>query len=35
LGIRLWAKGILARIDSAFSEEGFGVQMMISHAFQF
>ncbi|UCD78962.1 MAG: BamA/TamA family outer membrane protein [Desulfobacterales bacterium] len=35
LGIRAWAKGIVARIDAAYSEEGFGVQMMISQPFQF
>jgi Omp85 superfamily domain len=35
LGVRVWAKGILARIDTAFSEEGFGIQMMISQPFQF
>jgi hypothetical protein len=35
LGIRGWAKGIVARIDTAFSEEGLGIQMMISRPFQF
>jgi hypothetical protein len=35
IGIRAWAKGIVARIDTAFSNEGFGVQMMISQPFQF
>jgi len=35
LGVRVWAKGILARVDTAFSEEGFGIQMMISQPFQF
>jgi hypothetical protein len=35
LGIRLWAKGIVARIDTAVSEEGVGIQMMISQPFQF
>lgn len=35
LGVRVWAKGILARVDTAFSEEGVGIQMMISQPFQF
>jgi hypothetical protein len=35
IGIRAWAKGIVARIDKAYSDEGFGVQMMISQPFQF
>jgi hypothetical protein len=35
LGLRLWAKGIVARIDAAASEEGAKVQMMISQPFQF
>jgi hypothetical protein len=35
IGIRAWAKGIVARIDAAYSDEGFGVQMMISQPFQF
>ena len=35
LSIRAWAKGFVVRVDSAFSEEGVGVQMMISHPFQF
>jgi hypothetical protein len=35
LGLRAWAKGIVIRIDSAVSDEGFGVQMMISQPFQF
>jgi len=34
-GIRAWAKGLVARIDSAYSDEGFGVQMMVSQPFQF
>lgn len=34
-GLRLWAKGIVARIDTAVSEEGAQVQMMISQPFQF
>ena len=35
VGIRFLAKGIVARIDGAFSEEGGGVQMMVSQPFQF
>jgi hypothetical protein len=35
LGVRAWAKGIVARIDAAFSTEGVGIQMMISQPFQF
>lgn len=35
LGIRAWAQGIVARIDTAYSDEGVGVQMMISQPFQF
>jgi len=35
LGIRAWAKGIVARIDTAVSEEDFKVQMMVSQPFQF
>jgi hypothetical protein len=35
LGLRVWAKGIVARIDMAYSEEGLGIQMMISQPFQF
>jgi hypothetical protein len=34
LGLRFLAMGIVARIDTAFSDEGFGVQMMISQPFQ-
>ena len=35
IGVRVFAKGIIARIDSAASEEGFKVQMMVNHPFQF
>jgi len=35
LGLRLWAKGIVARIDAAASDEGAQVQMMIGQPFQF
>jgi hypothetical protein len=35
VGIRAWAKGMVARVDLAYSEEGFGVQMMVSQPFQF
>jgi hypothetical protein len=35
LGIRAWAQGIVVRIDTAYSDEGVGVQMIISQPFQF
>ena len=35
LGLRAWAKGLVVRVDTAVSDEGFGVQMMVSHPFQF
>jgi len=35
LGLRVWAKGLVARVDAAYSEEGVGIQMMVSHPFQF
>jgi hypothetical protein len=35
LGVRVWAKGIVVRIDGAYSTEGVGVQMMIAQPFQF
>ena len=35
LGVRAWAKGIVARIDGAVSDEGGQVQMMISQPFQY
>jgi hypothetical protein len=35
LGLRAWAKGIAARIDTAVSDEDFKVQMMIAQPFQF
>lgn len=34
MGVRAWAKGILARIDTAVSEENFKIQMMIAQPFQ-
>ena len=34
-GLRAWAKGLVVRMDTAVSEEGFGVQMMVSQPFQF
>jgi hypothetical protein len=34
-GVRAWAQGIVIRIDSAYSNEGVGVQMMIAQPFQF
>jgi hypothetical protein len=35
LGIRASAQGIVVRIDAAYSDEGVGVQMIISPPFQF
>ena len=35
LGVRFWAKGLVARIDTAVSDEDFGVQMMVAQPFQF
>jgi len=35
LGVRFWAKGLVARIDSAVSDEGYHVQMMVAQPFQF
>jgi hypothetical protein len=35
LGVRFWAKGLVARIDTAVSDEGFGIAMMVSQPFQF
>jgi hypothetical protein len=34
-GVRAMAKGLVVRIDTAVSEEGFGVQMFVSQPFQF
>ncbi|MBW2486840.1 MAG: BamA/TamA family outer membrane protein [Deltaproteobacteria bacterium] len=34
-GVRAWAQGIVIRIDTAYSEEGIGLQMMIAQPFQF
>jgi hypothetical protein len=34
-GVRVLAKGLVLCIDSACSDEGFGVQMMISQPFHF
>jgi len=34
-GVRAWAQGIVIRIDTAYSNEGVGVQMMIAQPFQF
>ncbi len=33
--IRAMAKGLVVRVDTAFSEEGLGVQMMVSQPFQY
>jgi hypothetical protein len=35
VGLRVWAKGLVGRVDVAYSEEGLGVQMMIGQPFQF
>ena len=35
LGLRLWAQGLVARIDTAASSEGVRVQMMVAQPFQF
>ncbi len=35
LGLRVWAKGLVVRIDTAVSDEASGIQMMISQPFQF
>jgi hypothetical protein len=35
VGLRVWAKGLVARVDVAYSDEGAGVQMMVSQPFQF
>jgi hypothetical protein len=34
-GIRAWAKGLVVRLDTAVSNEGAGVQMMVAQPFQF
>ena len=35
VGLRAWAKGLVVRVDTAWSEEGGGVQMMVGQPFQF
>jgi hypothetical protein len=35
LGIRAMAKGIVVRVDGAGSPEGWAVQMMVGHPFNF
>ena len=35
LGIRAFLKGLTVRIDTAVSDEGVGVQMMVAQPFQF
>jgi hypothetical protein len=35
IGLRIWAKGLVARVDVAYSDEGVGVQMMVGQPFQF
>jgi hypothetical protein len=34
-GVRVMAKGLVVRLDVAYSEEDVGVQMMVSQPFQF
>jgi hypothetical protein len=34
-GVRAWARGLVARVDVAYSDEGLGVQMMVGQPFQF
>ena len=34
-GVRLMAKGLVVRLDTAFSDEDFGIQMMVGQPFQF
>jgi hypothetical protein len=34
-GLRAWARGLVARVDVAYSDEGLGVQMMVGQPFQF
>lgn len=35
VGLRAWAKGLVVRVDAAWSEEGGGIQMMVGQPFQF
>ena len=35
LGLRAWFKGFVVRVDTAGSDEGVGIQMMVGHPFQF
>ena len=35
VGLRVFAKGIVVRLDTAFSDEGVSVQMMVGQPFQF
>ncbi len=35
IGLRAFAKGIVVRLDTAFSDEGVSVQMMVGQPFQF
>jgi len=35
VGVRVWAKGLVVRVDSAFAKGSFSVQMMVSQPFQF
>jgi hypothetical protein len=33
IGFRAWVKNIIVRVDTAYSEEGIGLQMMVAHPF--
>jgi len=35
IGLRAWMKGFVLRVDTAGSQEGVGIQMMVGHPFQF
>ena len=35
VSLRAWAKGLVVRVDAAWSEEGGGLQMMVGQPFQF
>ncbi|MGD8257774.1 MAG: hypothetical protein PVH56_09400 [Desulfobacterales bacterium] len=35
LGLRAWAKGVVAHIDKAVTEEDFKVQMVVAQLLQF
>ena len=35
VGLRAWANGVVVRLDTAWSDEGGGIQMMVAQPFQF